>query len=274
MEAKLHYLERLEFKIPYYTWDVEQITSVLVFLHGLKSHSGWFLEVGSSLGEKGIKVYAFDRRGSEESECERGHIDHYHLWLEDIYCIIQLAKNENPLLRPHLLGHCFGAKLALGFALRYPKEIQSLVLISPPQGSLKANITLLEKLKVFLSCLFRKRLDVKVPIRDNMFTRDPEKYKFIQKDKLKLERMTTRFCIEVFKLDALINKQFTRLSLPILVLLAKEDRVVDNLKIQRKFFARLRTLRKDLEVFDCMHDLFFEPHHEKVINRIVEWMTP
>jgi alpha-beta hydrolase superfamily lysophospholipase len=105
-----------------------------------------------------------------------------------------------------------------------------------------------------------------------MFTRVPEKYRFIQEDKLKLERMTTRFCLEVFKLDAWIKKKFARLSLPILVLLAKDDEVVDNLKIQTYFFAQLRTPRKNLEIFDCMHDLFFEPHHKKVIHRIAEWV--
>lgn len=273
METSFSYLEGDGSKIPFYTWNVHQPRSVLIFLHGLKSHSTWFLEVGADLSKKGIKVYACDRRGSGKSECARGDSKDYRLWLKDIHSMVILSRKENPHLTPHLLGHCFGAKLALGYALSYPKKVQSLILIAPPQNSLRADITPFEKIKVFLSFLSGKKFNVAVPIRDDMFTRVPEKSKFIQEDKLKLEHITTQFCLEIFKLDRLISKQFTRLSLPILVLLAREDQVVDNFKIQTKFFAQLRTLQKDLEVFDCMHDLFFEPYHAKVINRIAEWIT-
>jgi alpha-beta hydrolase superfamily lysophospholipase len=137
--------------------------------------------------------------------------------------------------------------------------------------SLKTDITLFEKIKVLANIVLKKKSYVAVPIQNDMFTRVPDKYRFIRKDQLKLEKMSTQFCLEVFKLDRLINKQFTDLSLPILVLLASEDRVVDNSKIQNKFFAKLKTSHKKLEIFDCMHDIFFEPLHEHVIEKIAEW---
>lgn len=272
MTAKLLYLEKPDVKIPYYTWTLEQPRSILVLLHGLKSHSGWFLETGAVLAEKGIKMYVFDRRGSGKSESTRGHIENYHLWMEDIQAIIELARSENPYQTLHLLGHSFGAKLALAFALQHPTEVQSLVLAVPTQFSLKANITFLDKCKVVSSLLFRRKGRVKVPIRDEMFTRDPEKYRFIREDKLKLESMTSRFCFEMFKIDRRINRYLNTLSLPVLVLLASEDEVVDNLKIQTKFFTHFGSSRKALEMFHCAHDLFFEPENKKVIDCIAQWI--
>jgi alpha-beta hydrolase superfamily lysophospholipase len=273
MAANHLILETPQVQIPYDTWEVAKPSASLIFIHGLKSHSAWFLETGEALAKLGIKVYLFDRRGSGRSKEPRGDIDDYHQWLEDILAMVHLAKQENVGQIPHLLGHCFGAKLALAFTIQYPKEVKSLTLIAPPQFSLKADISLREKAKVVFSMVFGMRGEVDVPVKDEMFTRNPDNLRFIQEDSLRLQKMTTQLCIETFKMDRWINKNLSIITNPILILLAKDDRVVDNTKIQNKFYPRLGCLRKELEIFDCYHDLFFEPHREKVFSKILEWVT-
>ncbi len=273
MESELRFLPNGDVKIPYYTWPVNRPRAVLIFLHGLKSHSGWFLETGSALAQREIKVYLTDRRGSGRSEYTRGDIEDYRHWFEDIRAIVNLAGNQNPGVPLHLLGHCFGAKLAMGFALTHPGLAQGLILIAPPQCSLKVDITFSEKCKVAAALLLRRNWGVQVPIRDDMFTRNLEKIRFIREDALKLETMTTRLCWEIFKMDLWLNRRLPQLKQPTLVLLADEDQVVDNEKIKDKFFPRVGSSQKALEVFDCMHDLFFEPERERVIDRIANWVT-
>ena len=266
------FLERGGVKIPYYTWDVAHPQAVLIFIHGLKSHAGWFLESGAAFAAKNIKVYAFDRRGSGKSEAERGHIDDYHLWLEEIRAVCSLADQENPGLIPHLLGHCFGARLALGFEIVSPGSVKSLILMSPPIFSTKADIRIWEKVQVFLSFFLPVSSPITVPIRDEMFTGDPEKNRFIAKDHLKLESMTPAFCREVFRLDRKIERNLSQITLPCLVLLAKEDEVVRNEKIEKDFLKRLNSKTKKCVTFDSKHHLFFEPEHEKVMDRIMAWI--
>ena len=42
--------------------------AVVVFLHGIASHAGWFEETAADLGGQGMAVYGLDRRGSGRSE--------------------------------------------------------------------------------------------------------------------------------------------------------------------------------------------------------------
>src|SRR6266566_5022028 len=46
--------------------------AVVVFLHGIASHGGWFGETAGDLLERGVAVYAPDRRGSGQSGGPRG----------------------------------------------------------------------------------------------------------------------------------------------------------------------------------------------------------
>jgi alpha-beta hydrolase superfamily lysophospholipase len=273
MEGTSHFLSANGVEIPYYTWKVADPKASIVFIHGLKSHSGWFLEACEEMAKRSIKVYSFDRRGSGRSTERRGHIADFRDWLKDIRAMTQLARQENEGKSPHLLGHCFGAKLALAFALSYPQEAKSLTLIAPPQFALKADITPFEKLKVLGTMLTGMEWEVEVPAKDEMFTKNPEKNLFIKADDLRLQNMTTTLCRETFKIDRWINKNLSQLTLPILVLLAKEDEIVDTNKIQRVLFKRLNGNQKAMETYDCYHDLFFEPFFERVIARIDRWVV-
>ena len=135
-----------------------------------------------------------------------------------------------------------------------------------------SDITFLEKCKVLMTLLSGKKLWVRVPVRDDMFTRDPEKTKAIREDEIKLEMMTTHFCREVLKMDRWVNNNLNRMCVPTLILLASEDDVVDISRIQTKLFPRLGASSKALEVYNCYHHLFFEPHGTEVVERIVKWI--
>lgn len=55
----------------------------LLTLHGLQSHSGWFVQSQTFLANLGFTVYAMDRRGSGLSEGEPGECRDFHQMGED-----------------------------------------------------------------------------------------------------------------------------------------------------------------------------------------------
>ena len=57
---------------------------VIIFLHGVESNSGWFSPFASRLNEKGFTLYGLDRRGSGLNRENRGDIDDYNIFLDDI----------------------------------------------------------------------------------------------------------------------------------------------------------------------------------------------
>lgn len=259
-------------EIPYYVWPLASPRSIIVFNHGLKSHAGWFLDTGRHFAEHGIKVYAFDRRGSGHSHEPRGHIDDYQQWILDLQRVIELAKQEHPDCPIHVMGHCFGARIAMGHAILHPEAAKSLIMIAPPQFSLKVDITLADKINVLKTLMRGQQYTVRVPVDDTMFTRIPEKLDFIKHDELRLQEWTTGCCWQSNKLDKFVAKHISQISKPTLILLANEDDVVDNRRIGSQLAQRLSSRHLAIETFDSYHHLFFEASRDKVLNRVINWL--
>lgn len=265
-------LQSGDIEIPYYTWPILKPKAVIIFIHGLKSHAGWFLETGAEFASKCVRVYAPDRQGAGRSALPKGDISDYHDWVRDIEAMIALAKSENPQAPIHLLGHCFGARLALVNALRDPDSLASLILMSPPLQSLKVDISLWEKLKTVFTLISGIPFKVRVPINDNMFTCNPEKQLFIANDTLKLDSMTTRCCLAIRSLDHWLNKHLQGLKTPTLCLLAEEDVIVDNERVKWALSHYINQAPTSIATFPCQHQLFFEESSSEVIQRIESWV--
>jgi len=54
---------------------VTDSSDVLLILHGLGGHSGWYINMAEALAKRGLTVYADDHRGFGHSESLPAHID-------------------------------------------------------------------------------------------------------------------------------------------------------------------------------------------------------
>ncbi|MCG2689749.1 alpha/beta hydrolase [Candidatus Parcubacteria bacterium] len=132
----------------------------LIILHGWKSSSDKWQKVKTILEsqEQGIKVFALDLPGfkPENKLTKPWSLDDYVEWL---------AETRSPqafrdwVSAPfYLLGHSFGGRIALKFALKYPELLKGLVLVSSAgikDKSLKAKILNLVA-KIYHLSIFKK----------------------------------------------------------------------------------------------------------------------
>lgn len=72
------------------------------------------------------RVIYYDHRGNGRSARPGTSIDHA-TWHADAAALLNHVEEESAIV----LGHSYGAWLALGFALRYPQRVRALVLYSP-----------------------------------------------------------------------------------------------------------------------------------------------
>ena len=255
----------------YREWEGRKHKNVVIYLHGLESHMGWFMETGNFLNRKGFHVYAVDRRGSGMSQVNRGHIDSYKTFLEDIKEMVELAREEHPGKRIYLMGLCWGGKIAVTFAAYHQDLIDGLILVAPAIRA-KVTISLKAKIDVLFSTLFRPRKLFGVPLEDHMFTKNPKYLDFIKKDDLKLKKVTARFFFETGKMDIHFKSIAHRIHIPVLVLLAGEDQIVDNQKV-KKWFHEISSKDKTLKIYhDCYHSLQFEKEAKTITNYIANWI--
>lgn len=198
------------------TWDpVGTTRGTVLLLHGSESHSGWFAEVGTKLAAGGLQAVAFDRTGWGKSQGARGAV-------KNAQAVISEVKAQADLLgRPlHLAGLSWGGLLAAATAARFATSFQSLTLIAPALFRLRTPSLLdLARAAVGLG-------DVKLPIRPEDFTRDPERLAFIRGDKLRVESVNFGFCLATVAMERAARSAFPAVKSRIL--LAERDDLIDN----------------------------------------------
>lgn len=96
-----------------------------VFLHGFPgSHKG-VLEMADTIRDFGIIVPDLPGCGKSEPLAEKHFLKNYSKWLADFLKTIAVGDEVT------VIGHSFGARMALAFAEDYPEKVQKLILIAP-----------------------------------------------------------------------------------------------------------------------------------------------
>jgi muconate cycloisomerase len=254
-----------------YAWRHPAPTASLVVVHGLQSHSQWFAEAADLLMDRGISVYALDRRGSGSSPAPSGDIDHYQSWFEEVGRIVNLARSERPGVPVHLLGHCFGANVALGYALVRPWTVASVVMLVPGLH-VKPRYRLAEKLQIRAAGVLAPTRRFRVPQDDELFTRHPGVLAWIQGDSLGAKAVTARCLVQTNRMLSWLRKHVDELGVPLLVIEASRDRIADNRRNGALLQARLGDRARRVS-FDAEHFLLAEPCRDQVIDELVGWVA-
>ncbi|MEQ9406678.1 MAG: alpha/beta fold hydrolase [Fuerstiella sp.] len=249
------------------------IRGVVICLHGIQSHSGWYHYSSARMATAGYAVYFPDRRGSGLNGWQRGHADHGLRLLNDVAQIVRLARRETPALPVILLGLSWGGKLAAAFAVRHPDRLDGLVLLYPGLiPFLRPNP--LQRLQLW----FARNHDVRhrlipIPLNDaSLFTDDPKWQNFIDNDPLTLRSVTSGFLNAGLDLDRILRQPQQRMP-PTLLMLAGQDRIVDNTATQQM----VESCSIDhLSVISCpaaQHTLEFDSNRAAIFDDLIAWLA-
>ena len=75
--------------------------AIVLIIHGLGSHSGLFSNVVEHLQGSGYAVYGLDLRGHGRSQGQRGPINTWSEFREDLKAFLKLIEIQHPLSRIH-----------------------------------------------------------------------------------------------------------------------------------------------------------------------------
>lgn len=123
-----------DLRFHYRRWSPEQVNSnqpALLLLHGLASGLRIWDFVAPSLAEAGYLVIALDQRGHGLSDKPDHGYDYASIVADDAALADALG-----LTSYVLVGHSWGASVALSFAVEHPKEVTALVLVDGASSQL------------------------------------------------------------------------------------------------------------------------------------------
>lgn len=262
-------------RLSFQHWPVvEHAKGVVVCLHGIQSHAGWYELSSQQLADSGYEVYFADRRGSGANGFQRGHADHGKRLLHDVRQLIRLVRQEHPSPNIPLtvLGISWGGKIAAALAATYPELLDQLVLMCP---GLCPRIRPNRWQNFQLN--FARRHDLRhkqVPLplgEPTLFTAEKSWQEFIQNDPLAIHFISSGLLNSGRDLDRLIAEGKDRVTQPTFLMLAGQDRIIDNIATRRlvgDFPSNDLTIKT---YSNTTHTLEFEPTRNVIINDLQQW---
>lgn len=245
----------------------------IVFIHGIQSHGGWYETSCKKFAQAGYRVLFLDRRGSGLNEVSRGDSPSFRTLLDDLKEFLQYQRKEIAGATPLILGAIsWGGKIAFGLEIRIANLVDGFILLAPGFCP-KVHPTRKERFFIALGSLFSPRRLFNIPLNDpELFTSNPAAQKFLKEDPLALRKATARFLLDSVRLDFYLRIFRTKISKPILLLIAGQDKIIDNEKtiaFVKRFASGSLTVR---DYPEAHHTFEFEPEPQKHIEEIEEWL--
>jgi alpha-beta hydrolase superfamily lysophospholipase len=245
----------------------------IVFIHGIQSHGGWYETSCKKFAQAGYRVLFLDRRGSGLNEVSRGDSPSFRTLLDDLKEFLQYQRKEIAGATPLILGAIsWGGKIAFGLEIRIANLVDGFILLAPGFCP-KVHPTRKERFFIALGSLFSPRRLFNIPLNDpELFTSNPAAQKFLKEDPFALRKATARFLLDSVRLDFYLRIFRTKISKPILLLIAGQDKIIDNEKtiaFVKRFASGSLTVKKYPEAH---HTFEFEPEPQKHIEEIEEWL--
>lgn len=256
----------------YQSWVPDEPTlGVVALVHGLGGHSGLFSNAVEFLVPQGYEVYSFDLRGHGRSPGQRGHINSWREFREDLHSFVQSIQQQRSCCPFVLWGHSLGGTIALDYALQKGEHIQAVIASAPALGK----ICIAPRKLILGRALSRiaPRFTLKLGIHENLATRDDAILAAYLNDPLRHEFGSARLAGEFFAAVDRIYKHAHRLQIPLLLMHGADDRVTLP-EGSREFFQRVIYPDKEHREYPgSYHDIYVEVDYREIFKDLNSWLV-
>lgn len=263
-------------------WDAEHPIADVIVMHGIISHSGWYLKTGAHLAACGMNVHSLDRRGSGLNLPDRGDVINCDRWIDDVVQYVRAVRasqsggngfDTSTQTRPILLvGISWGGLLATAVARRIGGEVSGIVLLCPGFFSKKGTSEAQHTAVRVATRAGLGGLRFPVPLRDpELFTRSPEWRRYIAEDPFTLRVVTLRLATASAKLYHDIVKTPVKIPTPTLLMLGGQDLIIHNHQVRHFVNQYFGDEQEIIEYATAAHTLEFEDDTTAYMNDLATW---
>jgi alpha-beta hydrolase superfamily lysophospholipase len=251
-----------------YLLPASQARGSVVLMHGLGEHSGRYRHLAGFFNECGFSVRCYDHRGHGRSQGKRGDVINGNPMLQDAEIIIDdfAARFAQP---PFLFGHSMGGLFAARFALAHQSPLCGLILSSP---ALALRLSSLELKMLAVLEKLAPTLAVPSGLKTAFLSHDPKVVAAYKSDPLVHGRISPRLLRSMLSSAHYCASHAASLTIPTLMLVAGDDRLVDP-DGSRRFFAMLPPGLAQMHVYDDMyHEIFNEVDTTRPFADLKGWL--
>lgn len=245
---------------------------IVIISHGYGEHAGFYQEFSGFLRMNGYGVYAYDHRAHGHSEEERGHIEQFECFTDDLAEVVKHSRQENPALPLFIFGHSMGGLIAFTYGILHPRDIQGQIFTGSAVGS-PWGVNLIPEWLFALGQHFFARARI-YPVISRRGSRNKEYSASYRGDPLILRYATLGFFYEFVQRGIPWAQQNAwQYQLPCLILHGKADKIIPY-RSSLKIYDQIASKDKKLKVYTGLyHELVQEPEREQVWQDILMWLN-
>jgi len=253
------------------TWRPEtKPRAVVAIVPGFNAHSGQYGWVANQLVAGGFAVYALDLRGRGKSEGERFYVEKFADYVSDVGTLVERAKAREAGVPVFLLGHSAGGVVGCLYALERQDQIDGFICESFAH-EVPAPDFALSVLKGIGHVAPHAHV---LKLKNEDFSRDPAVVAAMNNDPLIAgESQTAQTAAELVRADERLKKEFSLITLPLLILHGTHDKATKPSGSQH-FYDSAGSTDKTLKLYEGhYHDLLNDLGKEAVLADIQQWIS-
>lgn len=245
--------------------------AALAIVHGFGEHSGRYTNVIHRLVPAGYALYALDLRGHGRSPGQRGYVNRWTDYREDVGAFVRLV-GEREAGRPlFLMGHSVGGLIVLEYAEQHPDGLRGVIASAPVLGQPGVSPALLTVARLLSRVAPRFSLNVGLDV--TAISRDPAVVEAYRKDPLVHGKGTPRLSTELAGAVARTQAGAATWTLPLLIIHGAADRVAPA-AASRAFFERVpATVDKvRVEIAEGYHEPHNDTSKQQALDILQDWL--
>lgn len=246
------------------------VRAALLVVHGHGEHSGRYANVVNCLVPSGFAVYAFDHRGHGRSPGQRGHVDRFDEFDQDVRAFRALVREQEPGRPVFMIAHSLGGLIGVYSLLHDPSGWAGAVVSGSLLGQVGVAPAMLMAARVMSKVW--PRFSLKTGLEVAALSRDPTVVDAYVNDPLVHSRGTARLGTEIGAAIEWCHAHAAEFQLPLLMVHGGADRICLP-EGSRRFFEHVTIAdRRWCEYDGYYHELYNDLGKERVLADVDAWL--
>jgi acylglycerol lipase len=257
-------------RLAYRAWPTSGSKITFAVVHGLGEHGGRYARFAEGMATHGMGTWALDLRGHGQSEGQRGHVDSWSQWTDDVAAFVAhvAAKADGEVIP---LGHSFGGAALLSTVLAGKLPSSRRFVLSSPALKLRVQAP---GWKVGIAPIASKllpRLAMGNEVDPASVSKIPEVVEAYRRDPLVHDRISSRMYTEWLNATSNIFGQAAQIKLPFLILAGTADPLIDP-QGSRLLHEKTHSISELHMLEGRYHEPFNDVGSDEVFQLVADWV--
>ncbi|MDQ2943489.1 MAG: lysophospholipase [Candidatus Dormibacteraeota bacterium] len=257
-------------KLAYRAWPKPGAAITFAAVHGFAEHSGRYAPFAEGMARHNIGSFAIDLRGHGMSPGQRGHVDSWSQWTDDVAAFVKHVEGvTGGEVIP--IGHSFGGMAVLSTVLAGKVPNSKRFVVSAPALKLKLAVPAWKLTLNRLTAGVMPRLAMSNELDPRTLSRIPEVVEAYRSDPLVHRTISNRMFGEWENATREILARAGEIKVPFLILAGTDDALVDPAG-SRQLHEQAPAMSEFQMLEGRYHEPFNDIGSEEVFQLIADWL--